>query len=51
MRKRDWLSDDEDQAIQADAAAEIAAAVEFAEESPWPTADDVATDVVAREVA
>jgi len=51
MRKRDWLSDDEDQAIQADAAAEIAAAVKFAEESPWPTADDVATDVVAREVA
>ena len=51
MRKRDWLSDDEDQAIQADAAAEIAAAVKFAEPSHYPKPDDVATDVVAREVA
>ena len=51
MRKRDWLNSEQDQAIQADAAAEIAAAVKFAEDSPWPTADDVATDVVAREVA
>ncbi|SVB49101.1 uncharacterized protein METZ01_LOCUS201955 [marine metagenome] len=51
MRKRDWLNSEQDQAIQADAAAEIAAAVKFAEDSPWPTVDDVATDVVAREVA
>ena len=47
MRDRDWLSEEQDESIQAEAKAEISAATQFAEESPWPSADEVATDVVA----
>jgi pyruvate dehydrogenase E1 component alpha subunit len=47
MRDRDWLSEEQDQTIQAEAKAEISAATQFAEESPWPSAEEVATDVVA----
>ncbi len=47
MRDRDWLSEEQDQAIQADANGEINAATQFAEESPWPSAEEVTTDVVA----
>ena len=47
MRDRDWLSEKQDQTIRAEATAEINAATRFAEESPWPSADEVATDVVA----
>jgi TPP-dependent pyruvate/acetoin dehydrogenase alpha subunit len=41
------LSEQQDQTIQAEANAEINAATRFAEESPWPSADEVATDVLA----
>jgi pyruvate dehydrogenase E1 component alpha subunit len=47
MRDRDWLSEEQDQSIQAEAKAEMSAATQFAEESPWPSAEDVTTDVLA----
>ena len=47
MRDRGWLSEEQDQTVQAEAKAEISGATRFAEESPWPSADEVATDVVA----
>jgi len=47
MRDRDWLTEEQDQSIQAEAKAEMSAATQFAEESPWPSAEDVTTDVVA----
>ena len=47
MRDRDWLSEEQDESIQAEAKAEISGATRFAEESPWPSAEEIATDVVA----
>ena len=47
MRDRDWLSEEQDQSIQAEAKAEMSAATQFAEESPWPSAVDDTTDVLA----
>ncbi len=47
MKERDWLTDEEDESIQQKAAAEIKQAVEFAEQSPWPTAADLETDVTS----
>ena len=50
MKDRDWLTDEEDENIQQQAAAEIKKAVEFAEQSPWPTAADLETDVTSHSV-
>ena len=46
MAERQWIGEREDEVIQADAKAEVAAAVEFAEQSPFPTPDTVTTDVL-----
>ena len=46
MAERQWISEREDEAIQAAAKEEVAAAVDFAEQSPFPTADTVTTDVL-----
>ena len=46
MKERQWLGDDEDEAIQASVKAEIETSVAFAEASPLPGADDLATDVL-----
>ena len=49
MKERQWMSDDEDEAIQASVKAEIAKSVAYAEESPRPGPDDLATDVLDTE--
>ena len=49
MKERQWMGDDEDEAIQASVKAEIAKSVAYAEESPLPGPDDVATDVLDTE--
>ena len=49
MKERQWMGDDEDEAIQASVKAEIEKSVAYAEESPFPSADDVATDVLDTE--
>ena len=49
MKERQWLGDDEDEAIQAGAAAEVAKSVAYAEESPLPDPEDVLTDVLDTE--
>ena len=46
MKERQWLGDDEDEAIRASVKAEIEQSVAFAEAGPLPGADDVATDVL-----
>ena len=46
MKERQWLGDGEDEAIRASVKAEVESAVAFAEASPMPGADDVATDVL-----
>ena len=50
MAERQWLGDDEDEAIQTTAQGQVAAAVAFAEESPYPTAEAALTDVLATNV-
>ena len=45
MAERQWLGDKEDEAVQEEAKSEVAAAVRFAEESPFPTPDAAFTDV------
>ena len=50
MKDRDWLTDEEDENIQQQATAEVKKAVEFAEQSPWPTAADLETDVTSHSV-
>ena len=50
MKDRDWLTDEEDESIQQEAAAEVKGAVEFAEECAWPTAADLETDVTSHSV-
>ncbi len=47
MVRQQWLTDEEDAKIQDEAKDEIARAVKFAEESPFPTSDNVTTDVLA----
>ena len=49
MRERQWMGDDEDEAIQASVKVEIEKSVAFAEASPLPDANDVATDVLDTE--
>ena len=49
MKERQWLGDDEDEAIQAGAAAEVAKSVAYAEESPLPDPEDVLTAVLDTE--
>ena len=46
MKERQWLDDEEDEAIQASVKAEIGQSVAFAEASPLPGPEDVATDVL-----
>ena len=46
MKERQWLGDDEDEAIQTEVKAEIVRSVAFAEESPLPSPEDVMTDVL-----
>ncbi len=46
MLDRQWLGEQEDEAIQAEAAAAVASAVRFAEQSPFPTPDAALTDVI-----
>ena len=46
MKERQWMGDEEDEAIQTSAKAEIAKSVEFAEDSPLPDPDDAGTDVL-----
>ena len=46
LKERQWMGDDEDQAIQASAKVEVAASVTFAEGGPLPQLDDVYTDVL-----
>ncbi len=46
MAERQWLGDQDDEAVQEKAKLEIAAAVRFAAESPFPTPDAALTDVV-----
>ena len=47
MVRQQWLTDEEDAKIQDEVKDEIARAVKFAEESPFPTSDNVTTDVLA----
>jgi pyruvate dehydrogenase E1 component alpha subunit len=47
MKDQEWLTDQEDTEIQNEVKDEIARAVKFAEESPFPTPDKVTTDVLA----
>jgi len=47
MSDRQWLTDQEDTAIQDEVKDEIANAVKFADESPFPDAAEVTTDVLA----
>ena len=47
MADRQWLTDQEDTAIQDEVKDEIANAVKFADESPFPDAAEVTTDVLA----
>ena len=47
MADRQWLTDQEDAAIQDEVKDEIANAVKFADESPFPDASEVTTDVLA----
>ena len=47
MIDQQWLTDEEDTRMQDEVKDEIARAVKFAEESPFPTPDDVTTDVLA----
>ncbi|MEO8480295.1 MAG: pyruvate dehydrogenase (acetyl-transferring) E1 component subunit alpha [Gemmatimonadota bacterium] len=47
MREADMLDDDRLAELEADVAAEVADAVQFAEESPEPDADQLWTDVLA----
>ena len=49
MMHKNWLTEDEDAAIQEEAKDEILNAVKFAEESPYPTVANVTTDVLAAE--
>ena len=49
MMHKNWLTEDEDAAIQEEAKDEIVNAVKFAEESPYPTVANVTTDVLAAE--
>jgi len=53
MKEQEWLSEADDEQIQQLAADEMARAVKFAEDSPWPESDQVGTDVLldTREVA
>ena len=53
MKEQEWLSEADDEQIQQSAADEMARAVKFAEDSPWPESDQVGTDVLldTREVA
>ena len=46
LAERQWLGDKEDEAVQETAKSAVAAAVRFAEESPFPTPDSALTDVV-----
>ena len=46
MAERQWLGDREDEAIQEAVKLEVAAAVQFADESPFPTPDAALTDVL-----
>ncbi len=46
LAERQWLGDKEDEAVHEQAKSEIASAVRFAEESPFPTPDAALTDVV-----
>lgn len=48
MAERQWLSDKDDEAVQKEASLAVAAAVRFAETSPFPTPDAALTDVVER---
>ena len=50
MQERGWLTEEEDNSIHEQAATEIKQAVEFAEQSPWPTAADLETDVTSHSV-
>ena len=49
MKERQWMGDDEDEAIQASVKAEVAKSVAYADEGPLPGPDDVATDVLDTE--
>ncbi len=46
MAERQWLGDTDDEAIQEQAKVEVAAAVRFADESPFPAPDAALTDVL-----
>lgn len=50
LRGQDWLSDKDLAEIEAAIAAELAEAVDFAENSPWEPAGDLLKDVCAPEV-
>ncbi|MEZ4336496.1 MAG: pyruvate dehydrogenase (acetyl-transferring) E1 component subunit alpha [Sandaracinaceae bacterium] len=50
MRDEGWLDDAALAALEAEVEEEIARAVRLAEESPWEPVEDLATDVLAREV-
>ena len=46
MKERQWMGDDEDEAIQATVKTQVAQSVTFAEESPFPEPEDANTDVL-----
>jgi pyruvate dehydrogenase E1 component alpha subunit len=51
MREEGMLSEAQDQAIQQRVAAEIQEAIRFAEQSPYPTPDELYKDVYSYEVS
>jgi TPP-dependent pyruvate/acetoin dehydrogenase alpha subunit len=51
MKDEGMLTDEQDQAIQQQVAEEIQAAVRFAEESPYPTPDELYKDVYSYDIA
>ena len=46
MAERQWFGDKDDEAVQKEANLAVAAAVRFAEKSPFPTPDAALTDVL-----
>ena len=46
MKERQWMGDDDDEAIQVSVKTQIAESVSFAEQSPFPEPNDVSTDVL-----
>ena len=50
MQELGWIDEEAYKALDKEVKAEVKDAVKFAEDSPWPPLDEVATHVLARTV-